>query len=330
MNERDDYLWDRTGPPDPEVERLERLLSPLGRCETGRDDAAPPAVRRVRNRLPWFAAAAAVLVAAAIVRTFLGDEAPTVTPPTSPDVAVVEPGPTLHVEGSGDRLAAGAWVETKDTPRELVLGDVGRIRVDPGSRLQVRRLADETTRLYLARGRLEASVSADARPRFFQVDTDAARCVDLGCRYTLSVDEAGVAHVAVTTGQVAFESGGREVYVPSGAECLARPGTGPGTPRFLGTSQEVAAAFDAYDTAKPDDSERRRALALAALATVRTARDTLAAWHLLQDADPAIVDAAAARLDRVTSGATVAGLCRANAGPQDRIAWKEYLEGSCW
>src|SRR3984893_8824293 len=29
----DDYLWDRSGPPDPEVARLEELLRPLGQQE---------------------------------------------------------------------------------------------------------------------------------------------------------------------------------------------------------------------------------------------------------------------------------------------------------
>ena len=33
----DDYLWDRSGPPDPDVQRLEELLSPL-RHEAPLDD----------------------------------------------------------------------------------------------------------------------------------------------------------------------------------------------------------------------------------------------------------------------------------------------------
>ncbi len=29
MSKPDDYLWDRSGPADPEVARLEQLLAPL-------------------------------------------------------------------------------------------------------------------------------------------------------------------------------------------------------------------------------------------------------------------------------------------------------------
>lgn len=335
-HDRDDFLWDRSEPPDPLVGRLEEVLGPLGR----RDDAPVP--RRTSpaprgRRIAGFAAAAVLL--ATVTLLALREDAPPQDPGDS-EVAHLppEPGaPALHVEGTGDRLVVGSWVEADAAPRELVLGDVGRIVLDAGSRVQVRRLAGEETRLYLARGRMEATVSADARPRFFQVDTDAARCVDLGCRYTLSVDPDGVAHVAVTLGQVAFEThgdgvsgGGREVYVPSGAECVARPDLGPGTPRFRDASPEVATAFDAYDTAPAGDAEARRRAALAAIALVRTERDTLPAWHLLQDRDATIAAAAAARLDEITGGCSLASLPRAVPRAEDRAAWKEFLDGRCW
>ncbi len=63
MNE--DYLWDRSGPPDPEIERLERTLAPLRYrhraklCETPHQSA-----------VAWWAipAAAAVVLAAVALR----------------------------------------------------------------------------------------------------------------------------------------------------------------------------------------------------------------------------------------------------------------------
>jgi hypothetical protein len=61
----DDYLWDKSGPPDPEVARLERLLGRY-RYEPGGAPAptlAPPR-RRALRALFWSGAIAAGLVAA--------------------------------------------------------------------------------------------------------------------------------------------------------------------------------------------------------------------------------------------------------------------------
>jgi hypothetical protein len=309
----DDYLYDGSGAPDPDVARAERLLRPLGR----RDDAPVAAPRPSRGRLYAFAA---LVAAAAAVFVFVA---------TRPDAAPVErrsyvvaSDPVLRVSGGDGPLAVDQWIETTEAGRELLVGDLGRVVLGAASRVQVRRVSVDTTRLYLARGSLEAHVSANARPRFFQVDTDAARCVDLGCSYTLDVDGAGDATVRVVTGQVAFEDGRREVFVPAGAVCAAKKGRGPGTPRFEDARREVAEAFDAYDAAATAPLERRRDAARAALESVRGGRDTLPAWHLLEDADAQIVDAAQARLE------VVAGKCDAAVGASPdaaRRAWRERL-----
>ena len=74
----DRYLWDKSGPPDPQVERLERLLSPLADpgaplvlpAEAPARIEAPRAAAR-RPILAWSLAAAAVLVVAAGVALLL-------------------------------------------------------------------------------------------------------------------------------------------------------------------------------------------------------------------------------------------------------------------
>ena len=53
----DDYLWDRSGPPDPDVARLEQALAPL------RYRHRADLLRRPRTH-SWWAAAAAVLLCA--------------------------------------------------------------------------------------------------------------------------------------------------------------------------------------------------------------------------------------------------------------------------
>ena len=56
----DDYLWDKSGEPDPEIQELEQILAPL------RYQPAPlelPVTRRRRNYFPLLAIAATVVLA---------------------------------------------------------------------------------------------------------------------------------------------------------------------------------------------------------------------------------------------------------------------------
>jgi hypothetical protein len=209
----------------------------------------------------------------------------------------------------------------------VTLGTVARLTLDPGSRLRLDAAEAEEARFYLERGRLEALVSADAKPRFFQVDTRAARCVDLGCRYTLAVDEAGVARVRVSTGQVAFATGSREVYVPRGAGCVASPATGPGTPRFDDAGEALAKALDAFDAADASPPPTRRGLASEAYGAMRSPRDALAALDMLQDADAEIaIGARRALVERAGAPEGVDPASSARPDAAERARWKDHLE----
>ena len=58
MNKSDDYLWDRSGDVDPEVARLEALLSPLAPRRAAAH-ASPAQRHGSRRRIAAAAAAAA-------------------------------------------------------------------------------------------------------------------------------------------------------------------------------------------------------------------------------------------------------------------------------
>jgi hypothetical protein len=287
-----DYLYDSEGPPDPEVERLSRLLGPLR--------YRPP--RRARR---WPIAMAAVLAAAAVVAAVIGFR-----------------GAAWDVTGAarcgGDAchaLAIGPWLETDDTSRaELTVADIGRMQIAPGTRL--RRKAGAGHRLELAVGEISARVSAP--PRLLMVETPTATAVDLGCAYTLRVSD-GRTHLQVTFGWVALEAPGRNVFVPAGAEAFTLRDGGLGTPFF---ADAPAALRDALARVDADDAEAIPA----ALAAARP-RDTLSLWHLVarvsSQARPLVVDRMLALGPPLPDGVTRERLLAADAAALER--WRDQL-----
>jgi hypothetical protein len=145
--------------------------------------------------------------------------------------------------------------------------------------------------------------------------------VDLGCAYTLEVDDSGWGRLRVTFGWVSFEREGRESIVPAGASCETRPGVGPGTPYFEEASEALRDALAKLDFEGGGADE----LALV-LAGARE-RDTLTLWHLLFRVAPAdrgrVYDRLAA-LAPPPPGVTRAGVLRPDTGTLDR--WREDLE----
>lgn len=306
------YLWDKRG-RDPDCEALEALLRPC--AHDGRPLMLPRPVPQFNS---WFAVAAAAVIVMTGGFAFR----------PMPGAAVrADHGPSpllLRTASSREAFRAGTWIHATGDRRELVVGDLGHLVVDEGSRLRVARLDDSEARLYLERGGLLASVSGSARPRFFQIETPATTCVDLGCKYKLVVDERGDTVVKVLSGRVAFENAGREVYVPAQAICRASRTHGPSTPRFEDAPAELVAAVTEYDAAARAPLPVRLARARLLLERVRQPRDFLPAWHLLQDDEPAIVSAAVAHLERV-AGRPPEALRSGLPGPVERQLWKRHL-----
>jgi hypothetical protein len=112
-------------------------------------------------------------------------------------------------------------------------------------------------------------------PRLFFVDTPSAVAADLGCAYTLEVDDAGRSTLHVTSGWVALAAKERESMVPAGAACLTQPGMGPGTPFFEDASAQFLDALSQFDF------NGGGAAALHVVLNEARTRDTLTLWHLL-------------------------------------------------
>ena len=319
-----DYLWDKHGPRDPDIVELERLLAPYGQQRPAPPLqllAAPPRRLSPASIPILFAAAAAVIALVAVVWRV----------PTGPVLSVTTTAgtPTIGARAIADRgdLPVGDWLETDASARATVeIGDIGRVDVEPHTRLGVRSTRPGDFRLHLDRGTLHAVIWAP--PGRFVVDTASATAVDLGCAYTLTIDDAGVGEVRVTSGWVGFEGKGRESFIPAGAVGMTRPGLGPGTPYFDDVSPEFRQAIDLIDTRT--GTAEMRAGALDRILTQARQNDAVTLWHLLTRVDTTERERVFDRLAQLVAppaGVTRAGVVSGDRAMLDRW-WNEFGLGT--
>jgi hypothetical protein len=220
------------------------------------------------RRLPRFVLAAAIVVilAVIVVARF-----------------VVPAGPAWEVRGlrGTERLRPGEALQTDGSSEAQVdIANIGRLTVDPNTRIRLLVTQSNEHRIALDRGRVEATTWAP--PRLFIVETPSAKAIDLGCRYSLEVQDDGSSLLHVTLGLVALELEGYETIVPAGAFCRTRKGRGPGTPYFDDASTELQGALAALD-AGAQGIERTRQLEI--VLRQSRVRDGLTLWHLLSRMD---------------------------------------------
>lgn len=263
-----DYLWSRAGDVDPDVARLERLLGqyahreglrPLPARETQASARTPGRVYRALQGLAVAASLMLVVSAAWFAST---ERAAAWT------VRTLQGTPAID----GRRVTTGP-----STRAQIDVGEIGTVDVDPNSRVRLLHGGTDEHRLALDRGRIHARIVAP--PRSFYVNTPAATAVDLGCAYTLEVDERGWGDLHVDLGWVAFEYHGRESFIPQGAVCEMRPGFGPGTPHYADSPRELGTGLTILDFSATADV--RRAAALDEVLRAARPRDALTLWHLL-------------------------------------------------
>ncbi len=272
----DDYLWDKTGEPDPEIERLEKSLEGY-RYEK---DVQPLAARPRRSR--WKLAAAAALFAIGLAvglrshESKQPEEAPEPVPQERASWACELEDPSgggVMCTTTPGKVVVGEWIETTAGQRaHVTVADIGTLTVAENSRLGLLKTGSDEHRMRLERGAIHAVV--DAPPRLFIVETPAAEAVDLGCEYTLEVDAKGNGLLQVASGRVALERAGRSVVVPYDAVCRIRA-NGPGTPVFIDAAPALRSAVDSIDFGA------RHVRDLKTVVEGARKRDTLTLLHLL-------------------------------------------------
>ena len=318
---KDDYLWDGSGEPDPEIQKLE---SALGRY---RHDRPAPAFEQLADlriekartrflnfRLSFALGAAVVLLIAAMAFVYVRTRAvPNLG--TAWDVARVEGAPQVGSKAMGansgvEKLGVGETLVTDSSSRATIsLDETGRVEVDAGSRLQLVTNGPGRKRLSLERGTIHATIWAP--PGEFVVDTPSAVAVDLGCVYTLHVEDSGAGMLRTTMGWVGFKLNGHESFIPAGAVCATRPKIGPGTPYVEDATPAFREALSKFDFA-PSTPAERDALLVIILADAHK-NDALTLWHLLSrvsDSERAGVYDRLAALAAPPEGVTREGILR--------------------
>src|SRR5258708_30062184 len=142
----------------------------------------------------------------------------------------------------------------------MTVSEVGEVDIDPQKRLRLAESRSSRTRMELERGTIHAMIWAP--PGEFLVGTPSALAVDLGCAYTLQVDDSGAGLLRTRMGWVGFRLNGREAFIPAGAVGETRPGIGPGAPVFEDASGGVCAGVGGFGFAKLSDDERSAQLTI--------------------------------------------------------------------
>jgi len=293
----DDYLWDGSGEPDPEIQKLESTLAKFRHKGQGAEFPAITAAPRLRfwrrimpSQWPFgLVAATATILFIAAFGVLQWSQKPNAASGPGWDVESVAGTPQVESNAFGmssgtAKLGVGQTLVTDSHSKaNISIADIGTVNVEPNTRLRSVAGGNGHNRLALDRGTIHAYIWA--LPGEFTVDTPSAIAVDLGCSYTLQVDDSGAGLLRTKLGWVGFKLDGHEAFIPAGAVCATRPKVGPGTPYFDDASASFRESLSKFDFATSTSEERSAELSKI-LAEARQ-RDALTVWHLLSRAGEA-------------------------------------------
>ena len=272
----DPYLWDGSGEPDPDVVRsrgVARPPAPPGRAAAAaQPQATRPAAPVCR---PWRRSPPACLLAVAAV-WFAVCREPLVVGCRAAcrHARGRRQGDLRHAPVCGRRAARDGRASRAPGSPSATSGRWTSIRTRACSSSR-RAAASTACRSSAARstresGRRRSSSSSTPRP---------PRRIDLGCAYTLQVDDDGAGLLRVTHGWVGFERDGREAFIPQGAMCATRRGRGARHATIRGCAVRLRRGAHAARL-RPSRRPGTRRGADLVLSQARR-RDALTLWHLL-------------------------------------------------
>lgn len=246
----DDYLWDRSGPVDTEVARLESLLQ--GHAHAGATRSARvarPTKPPMRARRRWrVALAAAAMLAVCAIGMRAWFEQRLHWEAGEPWQVLAQQG-DVRIDGRSQQasmLKLDGTLETgANAMTRLRAAGIGEVAVGAGSRVRLVETRTGRHRVQLEQGSLWARVWAP--PGQFGVGVTGADVIDLGCEFLLKVDADGNGSLSVLSGWVQVDNLRREVLVPQGTRVRVNGDGAAGTPHAFSASPAFVVALEAID-----------------------------------------------------------------------------------
>ena len=244
-----DYLWNRSGPVDLEVARLERLLHGQAHAEVPRRaQALPKPLPRTRRRGWRMAFAAAAMLALCALGAGAWFQQRLHWDAGAPWQVIAQQG-DVRIDGRRQQAQALTLDGTLETGANamtrLRAAGIGEVAVGAGSRVRLVETRTGFHRVQLEQGSLWARVWAP--PGQFGVGVAGADVIDLGCEFLLKVDADGNGDLSVLSGWVQVDNLRREVLVPQGTRVRVNGDGAAGTPHAFSASDAFVAALEAID-----------------------------------------------------------------------------------
>lgn len=278
----DDYLWDGSGSPDPEVERLEKLLV---RFQGNQRAPELPEVADKRRpaRIGVLAWTLAVVATVFAIFALWYQRAPWRHDSWTVSEVVGSPHLDGNVLQQSGHWKPGSLLETDAMSRaELQMPGMGQLEIEPNSQVTLIEANADEQQFRLEHGEIRAVVIAP--PYVFLVHTPSAYAMDMGCAYTLHVNDDGTSLLRVTVGWVDLQHGWRQSLVPEGAAAESRPSIGPGAPYFEDASERFRRALEIVNFDESD--AKARSAALTTVLDEARKRDAFTLLNLFKRVDP--------------------------------------------
>jgi len=136
-----------------------------------------------------------------------------------------------------DSIRDGEYIITNDSSRaELFITDIGKVLVEPNTKLMIVKGKDGRNKLYVIYGTIDADMKKVQEP--VHVELPSAIAMDDGGSYKVTVDGSGDGLFYVKSGQVEVVSGNKQSVVPAGSLVMTKKDKGVGTP-FSNLSSSV-------------------------------------------------------------------------------------------